>query len=115
MAQANADKYQVFSIRTDFPMADGQASVRDVYVNMGTNQGVKVGSKLSVLRPVTTVDQINQKTGSNITFKFAKLKIIFADPEISIGRVVEFAPQDSTPIGFFTNVMTGDEVEIASK
>ena len=114
-AAAIAGEYKVFGIRTDFPMADGQPLFRDVYVNMGTNQGIKNGSTLEAYRVVTTVDEINQKTGRNISFKIAKLKVIHAESDLAVARVSEFLPPDSTPLGSFTNVMVGDEVEVGKK
>lgn len=112
---ALAGDYKVFGIRTDFPMADGQPLFRDVYVNMGTAQGIKNGSTLDAYRVITTVDELNQRTGRNISFKIAKLKVIHAESDLAVARVTQFLPPDSTPIGSFTNVMVGDEVEVAKK
>ncbi|MGZ3654702.1 MAG: hypothetical protein ACXVCS_04070 [Bdellovibrionota bacterium] len=114
-AAAMAGEYKVFGIRTDFPMADGQPLFRDVYVNMGTNQGIKNGSSLDAYRVITTVDELNQKTGRNISFKIAKLKVIHAETDLAVARVTSFLPPDSTPLGTYTNVMVGDEVEVGSK
>lgn len=112
---AVAGDYKVFGIRTDFTMADDQPTFRDVYVNMGTNQGIKPGSTLDAYRVITTIDELNQRTGRNISFKIAKLKVIHAETDLAIARVTQFLPPDSTPIGSFTNVMVGDEVEVSKK
>jgi len=112
---AIAGEYKVFGIRTDFAMADSQPLFRDVYVNMGTNQGIKDGSTLDAYRVVTTIDELNQKTGRNISFKIAKLKVIHAETDLAVARVTQFLPPDATPIGSFTNVMVGDEVEVGKK
>ncbi len=112
---AFAADYKVFGIRTDFPMADGQPLYRDVYVNMGTNQGIKAGSALDAYRVVTTVDELNQRVGKNLSFKIAKLKVIHAEPEMAVARVVQMLPPESTPLGSFTNVIVGDEVEVGKK
>jgi hypothetical protein len=107
----HAEGFTVFSVKTDFPMSDGQTHFRDVYVNMGTSQGIKPGSKLDAYRVLTTVDEINQKTGRNISFKIARLKVIHAEPDMAVARVIEFLPPESTPIGTYTNVMVGDRVD----
>jgi len=114
-AESRAGDYKVFGIRTDFPMADGQPLYRDVYVNMGTNQGIKTGSSLEAYRVITSVDELNQKTGRNISFKFAKLKVIHAESDLAVARVMQFLPPESTPLGSYTNVMVGDDVEVAKK
>ncbi len=112
---AHASDFKVFGIRTDFPMADGQPLYRDVYVSMGTKQGIKAGSALDAYRVVTTVDELNQRTGRNYSFKIAKLKVIHAEPEMAVARVVQMLPPETTPLGAFTNVMVGDEVEVGRK
>jgi hypothetical protein len=112
---ALAGDYKVFGVRTDFPMADDQPSYRDVYVSMGTNQGIKEGSELDVYRVVSTIDEINQKTGRNISFKIARVKVIHAESDLAVTRVMKFLSPESTPIGTYTNVMVGDEVEVASR
>lgn len=111
---AQAD-HQVFGVKSDFPMTDGQPLFRDVYVNLGTNQGIKAGSSLDVLRSITTVDEINQRVGKNISFKFAQLKVIHAEGDIAVARVEKFMPPESIPTGSHTNVMVGDQVQISSK
>lgn len=108
-------EFKVFGIRTDFPMADGQPLFRDVYVNMGTNQGIKTGSALDAYRVVTTVDELNQRMGKNYSFKIAKLKVIHAEPDMAVARVVQMLPPEATPLGAFTNVVVGDEVEVGKK
>ncbi len=112
---AMAGEHRVFGIRTDFAMADDQPLFRDVYVNMGTDQGIKTGSTLDAFRVITTVDELNQKTGRNISFKIAKLKVIHAESDVSVARVTQFLPPDATPIVSYTNVMVGDDVEVAKK
>lgn len=112
---AHAADFKVFGIRTDFPMTEGQPLFRDVYVNMGTNQGIKAGSALDAYRVVSTVDELNQRVGKNMTFKIAKLKVIHAEAEMAVARVVQMLPPESTPLGAFTNVIVGDEVEVGKK
>ena len=112
---ALADGYVVFGVKTDIPLADNQTPVRDIYVSMGTNQGIKAGSKLDAYRVLTTVDEIQQKTGRNFQFKFARLKVIHAESDMAVARVMELLPAESTPIGVYTNVMVGDQVQVSSK
>lgn len=111
----HAGDYVVFGVKTDIPLADNQAPVRDLYVSMGTNQGIKVGSKLDAYRVLTTVDEIQQKTGRNFQFKIARLKVIHAETDMAVVRVVDMLPVESTPIGLYTNVMVGDQVQVSSK
>lgn len=110
-----AGSFIITGVKTDFAMADNQQLYRDVYVNIGTNQGVKPGSQLDVFRVVTSVDEANQRIGGNISFRFAKLKVIHSDGNISVARVMSFQPPESTPLSSYSNVMVGDLVELARK
>ena len=112
---ANADAYQVFGVKSDFPMRDGQNPLRDVYVNIGTDQGIKNGSHLDAYRTISTVDDTQQKVGPNFSFKFAKLKVLHADSKMAVARVIEFLPVENIPLGQYTNIMVGDRVEVTSK
>jgi hypothetical protein len=112
---ASAEGFQVFGIKSDYTMNDADARYRDVYVNMGTNQGLKKGSQLEAYRTVTTVDELNQRVGKNISYKIAKLKIIHADSDVSVARVQSFESPETTPVGSYANVMVGDRVDVAGK
>lgn len=112
---ASAEGFQVFGVKNDYPMADGETRFRDVYVNMGTNQGIKKGSTLDAFRTVTTVDDLNRRVGKNISFKIAKLKVIHADQDIAVARVMSFEKADVTPTGSYRDVMVGDRVELGAK
>jgi hypothetical protein len=112
---AFADGFQVFGIKSDYTMNDADARYRDVYVNMGTSQGIKKGSVLEAYRTVTTVDELNQRVGKNISYKIAKLKIIHADSDVSVARVQSFESPETTPVGSYANVMVGDRVEAGGK
>ncbi|RZA07313.1 MAG: hypothetical protein EOP11_08035 [Proteobacteria bacterium] len=112
---AYADGFQVFGIKSDYTMKDEDARYRDVYVNMGTSQGLKKGSQLDAFRTVTTVDELNHRVGKNISYKIAKLKIIHADSDVSVARVLSMEAADVTPVGSYASVMVGDRVEAGSK
>ena len=112
---SEAADYAVFGVKTNFPMVDGEPILRDLYLNIGTNQGIKEGSQLEAHRLLTTIDEINQRTGNNITFKIARLRVIHAESDMAIARVVKMLPPESTPTGTYTNVMVGDRISVASK
>ena len=96
-------------------MADNQTLFKDIYVNMGTNQGIKIGSKLDAYRTISTVDELNQRNASNIHFKIAKLKVIHADATTSVARIIEMLSPQETPIANYSTVMVGDSVDVSRK
>ncbi len=110
-----APEHIVFGVKTEIPMADGERPRRDFYVNIGSNAGVKVGSVLDVFRSITSSDNLNNRNAHGITFKFAKLRIIHAESDMSVGRIIEVLPPAKTPIGEYPTVIVGDSVAIADR
>lgn len=107
--------YTVYGIKNDFPMADNQTLFKDIYINMGTNQGIKPGSTLDAYRTMSTVDELNQKNAQSISFKIARLKVIHSDASVSVARIIEMLPPQVTPVGGYPTVMVGDSVDISRK
>jgi hypothetical protein len=112
---AYADDFQVYGMRTDFPMADGEAIIKDFYVNLGTNHGVKAGSTLIAFREVTTADNLAQKSAAKVRFPVARLKVIHSEASAAVARLLEMLPAKETPASGYTNVMVGDLVELTRK
>jgi len=116
LTAANATPFVVYGMRTDFPMSnDNKYPEKDFYVNLGLAQGIKIGSSLEVFRIVTTDDDISNRKMDNITFRIAKLKIIHAEENISVARLVEMNSKEETPYGIYNTIMIGDLVEVSSK
>ena len=88
----------------------GEQPQRDYYVNIGTNQGVRTGDKLEVLRRVPTYDVPSQKLYKDLTFPFATLKVIHAESNAAIARLEELSPPEKTPVLSPSAVMVGDLV-----
>ncbi len=115
MESLHAGEFKVYGVKTEFPMEDGQALFKDVYVSMGTNQGIKAGSQLVAYRMVTTTDDLSQKSSTQLNFPVAKLRVIHAEATAAVARVTEIFPPSVTPLSAYTNVMVGDAVELAKK
>ena len=89
--------------------------LKDFYVNMGKKQGVQPGTILNVLRKIATYDLVNRKLKSDIIFRIAELKVIYADQETAIARVHRMLPADQTPTVSPNAVMVGDIVRVANR
>lgn len=108
--------YIIFGVRNEFPMSDGEVTYKDVYVNIGSSQGVKVGTSLDVYRSQPTADELNQKHLDNVQFRIAKIKVIHAEPNVAIARVTELnSSAKGMPVALVPSVMVGDQVEISRK
>ncbi|MCO5141534.1 MAG: hypothetical protein M9962_00420 [Oligoflexia bacterium] len=112
---AFAGPYQIFGIKSEFPMEENKSTYRDVYISMGSNQGIKIGSQLEAFRVSTTIDEINQRAGKNFTFPVARLKVIHVENDMAVARVLEMYSADKTPLTSNQNVMVGDQIEVAKR
>ncbi|NUM88723.1 MAG: hypothetical protein HUU37_05935 [Bdellovibrionales bacterium] len=115
LEKLQAGEFKVYGVKTEFPMEDGQTIFKDVYVSMGTNQGIKAGTQLVAYRMATTSDDLAQKSSAQITFPVAKLRVIHAEATAAVARVVEVFAPSVTPLSGYTNVMVGDTVELAKR
>src|SRR5437870_2429861 len=52
---------------------------KDFFVNLGVNQGVKVGMELEVARRTPTYDLTTEKLYKDLVFPFARIQIIHAE------------------------------------
>ena len=105
----------IFGIKSDFPMSRKEVPRRDYYINLGTDSGIKKGSVLDVYRTVTTTDNINNRSSKSIQFVIARVRVIHADENISVGRIIEMLPPSDIPIAILNTVIVGDRVEISRK
>lgn len=112
---AEGSGHFVYGIKTDLPLAESDATIHDLYVNLGTTQGVKDGTILDVYRTISTVDDVNKKVADKISFKIAQIKVIHAEDDIAVARILEMKSPKETPLGDIPAVVVGDTVEVARK
>ncbi|MGK5082949.1 hypothetical protein WDW37_06560 [Bdellovibrionota bacterium FG-1] len=91
----------------------GETPQKDYYVNMGSSQGIHMGSHLDVLRRLPTYDVLNEKLYKDVTFAIAKLKVIHVENNAAICRLEKTLPPDKTPVTSPHGVMVGDLVRTA--
>jgi hypothetical protein len=109
-----ASEAMVYSVQKSFDLgAADEEMVKDYYLNVGQNQGINVGSMVEVARKVATYDLSNQKLYKDVTFPFAKLKVIHVEKDAAIARIEKLYPSDRTPTLTPRAVMVGDLVRPA--
>lgn len=102
----------VYSVQKSFDLGNAnEEMVKDYYLNIGTNQGVSIGSVIEVARKVPTYDLSNQKLYKDITFPFAKLRIIHVEKDAAVARLQKLYPTDKTPTITPRAVMVGDLIK----
>jgi hypothetical protein len=102
--------YQVYR-----PIDLGETDVappRDVFVSIGTDQGVKKGSVLDVYRKVSSFDNLTQKHMGDHLIPVGRVKVIHADPKNAIARLDKYVSIENEPALLPQAVMIGDVVRI---
>lgn len=114
-AHASSDFF-IFGISNEFPLNNNTKALRDYYINIGTQQGIKAGSTLEVFRKIIIQNkEKNEYIKRKINFKIAKIKVIHATENISIGRLIKIFSKDTIPITEQKSIIIGDRVAIAEK
>ena len=108
---AHSAEFVVYSIYRGLDLGgDAEKPQKDYYVNMGSNQGLRVGAVLDVLRRVPTYDTIQEKLYRDVTFPIARLRVIHTETTAAIARLEKILPADKTPAVTPRAVMVGDIV-----
>jgi hypothetical protein len=110
---ARAEDHQVYSIYRPVDMGDGTANPKDIFVNMGSANGVRIGTQLEVLRKLATYDLQSQKLYKDVIIPVAKLKVIHVENNAAIARLEKMAPPEVTPNLETRAVLVGDFVRMS--
>jgi hypothetical protein len=112
---AKSADFVVYSVYKELDMGNpGETPQKDFYVNLGSAQGVRAGSKLEVLRRLSSYDLQTEKLYKEVTFPIAHLKIIHVEPNAAIARLDKMLAADKTPAMTPRAVMIGDLVRPAN-
>ncbi len=86
---------------------------KDYFINLGTNQGIRVGTVLEVARKAPSYDLTTEKLYKDLIFPFAQVKVIHAEKDASIARLEKLYPMDRTPVLVPRSVIVGDLVRVS--
>ena len=109
---AESTVYQVFR-GVDLGESD-RPPPKDIFINMGSAQGVKKGAFLDVYRKITSFDELTQKLAGDHMIPIGRVKVIHADEKTSIARLDKFVSLDQEPGLVPQAIMIGDLVRSAS-
>jgi hypothetical protein len=112
---AGPSDFIVYSVYNNLDMGNpGEVSQRDYYINMGTKHGLKAGATVDVYKQMASYDLMTKKLFKDVTFPFAKLKIIHIEENAAVARLEKLLPAETTPATTPRGVMVGDIVKPAN-
>ena len=77
----------IYSMAQDIPMGDGLKPKKNYYVNIGLQQGVKIGTERKVYRLWNRTNPYSTDKNVTFTVEVGELKVVHAAEENSIAEV----------------------------
>lgn len=113
-SESVADEYTVYQVFRSIDLGESdQLPPKDVFINMGSEQGVKKGSVLDVYRKISSFDNLTQKHMGDLVIPVGRVKVIHAEAKNSIARLDKFVTLDSEPALLPQAIMMGDLVRMS--
>lgn len=104
----------VYSVFKGIDLGDpNEVLQKDYFVNLGVNQGIRIGTILEVARKAPSYDLTTEKLYKDLIFPFAQLRVIHAEKDAAIARLEKIYPPEKTPVATPRTVIVGDLVRVA--
>ena len=108
-----ADEFTVYQVFRPIDLGESDTlPPKDIFINMGVEQGVKKGTQLDVYRRVSSFDNLTQKHMGDLVIPVGRVKVIHADTKSSVARLEKFVSIESEPALLPQAVMIGDLVRV---
>ena len=115
MKHAQADEYNVYQVYRAVDLGESdRPPPKDIFVNMGSNQGLKKGTVLDVYRKISSFDNLTQRLVGDHVIPIGKIKVIHSDEKTAIARVEKFVSVEQEPALLPQAVMIGDIIRLAN-
>ena len=110
-ATSLAEEFNVYQVYRAVDLGESDVSPpKDIFINMGSQQGIKKGSILDVYRKISSFDNLTQKHMGDSMIPVGRVKVIHVDDKIAIARADKFVSVDQEPALLPQAVMIGDVV-----
>ena len=103
--------YQVFRA-VDLGETDRQPP-KEIFINMGSNEGVKKGTVLDVYRKISSFNNLTQRLEGDHMIPVGRIKVIHTDEKTAIARTDKFVSFEQEPALLPQAIMIGDVVRPA--
>ena len=112
MPRALGAEFSVYQVYRPINLGEvEQAPPKDIFINMGTGDGVKRGSILDVYRKISSFDNLTQKHMGDHLIPVGRVKVIHVEGHTSIARLDKFVSINEEPALLPQAVMIGDVVK----
>jgi len=113
--KVRADEFTVYQVFRAVDLGEtDHVPPKDIYINMGSNHGVKKGTVLDVYRKIASFDNLTQRLAGDHMIPVGRIKVIHSDEKTSIARLDKLVSFDQEPALVPQAIMIGDLVRAAS-
>jgi len=111
-----ARDFIIYSIGLEVPMGtEGEKLQKNYYINMGTNQGVKQGTRLDVVRTIAKQNPYDSNKRYTHQVKVGELVVLHTEEENAITHMEKFKKDNPNVLFEINDFMIGDSVQIHVK
>lgn len=110
-----ARDHVIYSVDQEIPMGvEGEKLRKNYYINMGSGQGLKMGTILDVFRTISVINPYMNQTRINHKVLVGKLVVLHTEEQAAITRMLSFKSGEDTPLTEIAAFMIGDRVEVST-
>lgn len=111
---AYSREVSIFSVNKNLQMTPKDPIYHDYYISGGSEQGFRTGMQVTVIRRVPVHDLSRNRALGDLRLPIAKLKLIFVQKGMAVGRLLTLQTAKNSPIIDFDGVMIGDAISLGN-
>ncbi|MGE3975729.1 MAG: hypothetical protein AB7F59_14480 [Bdellovibrionales bacterium] len=104
----------IFSVNKTLQMDPDEPVYHDYYISGGSEQGFRTGMQVTVIRRVPVHDLSRNRALGDLRLPIAKLKLIFVQKGMAVGRLATLTSAKNSPIVDYNGVMIGDAISLGN-
>lgn len=104
----------IFDVRKTLPMSDDEKTIRDFYINAGSEAGLAAGQVITVQRRMPLYDSYQNRSAGDLELKVAKIKIIHVQKGLAVARLHSEFTRENAPLLEDPFIMVGDRLDLNS-
>jgi hypothetical protein len=107
---ASQVEHTVYQVYRPVDLGEGFPPPKDIFVSIGTMDGIRKGSYLDVYRRISSFDNLTSRHMGDHMIPVGRLKIIHVDEKTAIARSDRFVSLEEEPALMPQAIMIGDVV-----
>jgi hypothetical protein len=107
-------EFNVYQVYRPIDLGESnQLPPKDIFINMGSTNGLHKGSVLDVYRRISSFDNLTQKHMGDHMIPVGRIRVIHTDEQTAIARADKFVSVEQEPALLPQAIMIGDVVRVA--